>query len=692
VIALNFLWHLHQPDYRHPASGEYLLPWVRLHAVKGYSDLLAFLRRHEHASMTVNFSGILLEQLQDYAQGTAPDAFAQLSAKPAAELSPAERQFVLRNFFSANPRTLIRPHSRYRELFNKRNDLLRLVGAEQAAERFDEQDFTDLLVWFNLAWIGYTGQRRHDVLALIARGHGFQLEHQQQVLAIQAEMLRAVLPGYRELAEAGRIELSVTPYHHPILPLLIDLAEGYADQSDPLPEFKYPLDATEQLRRGLEIYQHNFGRPARGVWPAEGSVSDAALAQIAGAGVAWAATDQQNLPAQGQQPLAHLTPWHWHQDGSELTVFFRDTRLSDNISFEYAGWHGAVAGRHLANMARQLAGQSRLEQPVITIALDGENPWENYPDGGERFLGALAEEVAASPELAFRTPSQLLADAEIPALDRVSPGSWIGGNFNIWSRHPETRVAWRRLAQARRDLIDVFNGNVADQLLAAEGSDWFWWYGDDFQTEQAEQFDELFRAHLISAYEAAHRPVPDELYAPIRGERLPQALGEITALIQPQLDGRVTSFYEWQGAVRLTGDTLQTAMARTVNGGISEMWYGFSEDALFLRLDLSTQWLEQIHNSDCVLTVNFSQSERDTSHRFEFKAPAEAVEEAVAFAIDQIAEVRIKLEEAALAREALAYVWVELADGAGHSTRFPDSGLIPFMVISAGFADEHWVV
>lgn len=693
MIALNFLWHHHQPDYRQPASGEYLLPWVRLHGVRGYSDMLAFLRRYDHACMTVNFSGILLEQLQDYAAGTARDLYAQLSAKPGAELTPAERQFVLRNFFSGNPRTLIRPHPCYRELFNKRNDLVRLVGVEQAAERFGDQEFTDLLVWFNLAWIGFTGQRRYDVIELIAQGRDYTMEHQRRVLAIHAEMLRGLLPGYRALADTGRIELSFSPYHHPILPLLIDLAgEGYANQTDPLPEFRYAGDAQEQLLRGTEIYQRSFGRPPRGVWPAEGSISDEALELIAGAGVAWTASDQQNLPVDLRDPPAHLVPWRWRGGGSQLVVFFRDTRSADNISFEYGGWPGVVAGRHLTDMARDTASRSKSAYPVITIALDGENPWENYADGGELFLQVLAEEVASRDDLAFRTPTQLLEEASCPSLDRVSAGSWIGGNFNIWTRHSETRVAWRRLAQARRELIDVATGEVQAQLLAAEASDWFWWYGDDFHTEQPEQFDELFRAHLISAYQAARRPVPDEFYAPIHGERLPQALGEVTALIAPRLDGRVSTFYEWQGAARIAAAGLQSSMARSDDGGITELWYGFSQHSLFLRLDLSQGWLARLRESSCELALHLSQGERETARRFKFQAPASGRHEGVEFAVDQTIELRLTLEQSGLEQEALAYLWVELVDVHGSRTRFPDSGLIPFQVISADFADEHWIV
>ncbi|MBN2081111.1 hypothetical protein JW859_02770, partial [bacterium] len=593
MIALNLLWHQHQPDYRHPTSGEVILPWVRLHAVKGYADLLAVLKRYDSAAMTVNFSGILLEQLQQYAQNGVTDMFARLSSQPAAGLAQEERAFVLKHFFSGNPRTLIRPHLRYDQLLAKRNSLVRLVGFEDAIAKFTDQELTDILVWFNLAWIGFTGQQRCDVIDLIAQGREYSHEQQLQVLEIHHEIAREVLGGYQELADQGQIELTFTPYHHPILPLLIDLAgEGHHNDADPLPDYRYPQDAEEQVRRGMHWYQQCFGRMPRGAWPAEGSVSDAALGVFASAGVEWVATDQQNLPHECRGPLDHLAPRLWQGNGSRLTVFFRDTRLADNIGFEYAGWTGRVAGRHFVNMVKAMADQAQAAEPVVTVALDGENPWEGYPDGGEGFLCALIEEVAAHPEMQFSTPGRLLAAGGYPAIDHVSAGSWINGNFDIWSRHAETRTAWRRLAQARLDLIDICHDKIYDHLLAAEGSDWFWWYGDDFNTEQAEQFDELFRAHLISAYTAAGREVPDELYAPIISERLPEAVGEISALIKPRLDGRVSSFYEWRGAVRVSASGGQSSMARVTDGEITDLWYGFSATDLYIRLELSAEWRE----------------------------------------------------------------------------------------------------
>ncbi|MDQ3023591.1 MAG: glycoside hydrolase family 57 protein [bacterium] len=509
MVGINFLWHMHQPDYRPAGSERAILPWVRLHAVRGYLDMLSCLRAHPQMRCTVNFSGILLDQLLLYSKQPR-DYFAELSLRDAGSLSPAEAGFVVANFFSANVDQLIRPHDRYRELYEKRERMLAEQTWEQRAAQFDAQELTDLLVWFNLAWIGFTGRKRSDVQELMQSGRGFNLADQQQVIAIHDELVAQVLPGYR--AQVGTIELSFTPQHHPILPLLHDLAGvGTAVEGDALPWFSHPQDAAQHVRRGMQRFGDAFGKGPQGAWPAEGSVSNAALTTLADAGVRWAATDQQNHE---QGELAHLTPRIWQSDGREVLMFFRDTRLSDSIGFEYARWDPGDAVKDLIENITALGLQAQHEEPVVSIVLDGENPWENYADGGEAFLHGLFAALERHEVLQTVTPSELLGQSW-PVLESIRSGSWIGGNFDIWTKDAEARRAWCLLAQARRDLDDVAQSSVLDELLTAEASDWFWWYGGTFESDQKLQFDELFRGHLIAAYELARREVPAEMREPI---------------------------------------------------------------------------------------------------------------------------------------------------------------------------------
>lgn len=693
--SLCFLWHLHQPDYRLPGGGGGILPWVRLHAARGYNDLLSILRRYPALRSCVNFSGILLEQLGAAAQGET-DSYAALTARPAGSLDAQEREFVVRRFFSANAATLIRPHRRYWELFSRRQYAMETEGREDLSSLFSDEELADLLVWFNLAWIGFEGQRRPDVRALMMQGQSFRHADQLAVLRAQQEILAGLIPAYSELAREGLAELSFTPHFHPILPLVCDLrGQGRRDDADPLPDFRHPEDAAEQIRRGAAAFEAAFGFRAGGVWPAEGSVSDETLGFLAAEGLSWAATDQQNLP-QSHVPTAHGTPWLWQQYGREIAVFFRDTRLADNIGFDYSSWNAAQASRHLIEMVLGLARQVNHPHPVVTIALDGENPWEHYPGGGEPFLSALGERLAATADLDCRTPSEavqrLRSDGGLPGLGSVKAGSWIGGNFDIWSRHPETRSAWRRLAQAREDLAAVASPRVTELLLKAEGSDSFWWYGDDFVSDSNEQFDLLFRSNLIAAYEAAGRPVPPDLYEPICAAYRVAAVEEPGGLISPVLDGRVSSYFEWLGSVAIPLWTGQGSMAKSSGQVLREFRFGFSEDELCIRLDLNGHWKENWQERGGQVHVCLVQGAVDVCVPYNIPLGFAPGPLSSRLGLDSILELAVPIDELELARDAMAYFWLELCAPGIEPARFPSSGRVAIRIIPRNFGKRAWVV
>jgi alpha-amylase/alpha-mannosidase (GH57 family) len=693
VIGVNFLWHMHQPDYRPAGGGLAILPWVRLHAVRGYLDLLAVLEQHASMHCVVNFSGILLDQLLTYTSESR-DLFAQLSLRDPADFSHDEVGFALANFFSANLDTLVRREPRYWELYQKR---------ESGATDFNDQELRDILVWFNLAWIGFTGRQHGDVQELIAKGREFNADDQQQVIAIHEQLLAEVIPRYKTLADNGAIELSFTPYHHPILPLLHDLAtEGTVVNGDTLPEFSWTTDAAEQVKRGMQLYERAFGRPAAGAWPAEGSVSDNALATLADAGVRWAATDQQNLPEGG---LAHLQPWRWRRDGRELLLFFRDTLLADKVGFDYARWDAHDAAADLVGNIHRLGQQSGLEWPVVSVILDGENPWEAYPDGGEAFLHLLFTQLAENPDLECVTPSMLL-DKQWPTLDHIHAGSWIGGNFDIWTKDKEARQAWRLLARTRIDLAGEADTPVCqstandadksvcatnpalDHLLAAEGSDWFWWYGDTFQSEQKPQFDALFRGHLIRAYELAGLEVPEEMYAPILSVANASVHTEAPAIINPTIDGRA-DFFEWRGAHTVSSTAGQGAMATTAASGIRALQYGFGPQELYLRLDLSAELMHRLASTEPKLRVCLRQADPAKCIMVSI-APGRRHSENTRVAVRECVELAVSLG-ALEASTGTARLWLELVLDSDR-IRFPANGMIPLHLPVLDEMLSEWIV
>ena len=607
-LELAIVWHMHQPVYTDPASGEAILPWVRLHASRAYYDMARVLERHPAARVHVNLVPSLLDQLEACAAGRTPDRFLSLTRKPAVELTPPEREFILKNFFMVDWETEVRPIPRYTELLERRGRDLGHVDLPQAARDARPGELLDLQLLFNLAWTGFALREEEPALAaLFAKGRGFTEEDKRLVLAAQERAVREIVPLYRRLSEAGQIELTSTPYYHPILPLLIDSDSAREALPDrPMPtRFRAPDDAREQVRRARESHARRFGRPPAGMWPAEGSVSTAAAALFASEGVRWIASDEgvlfQSLPAPAPRSALYR-PYRFATTSGDISIVFRDRGLSDLIGFTYSKLPAEAAVRdlwgHLAAIGRAAAevpGDPG-EPPLVCLILDGENPWEHYPQSGRDFLHRLCEalerrEGGVTPVLL----GERLAAPPRDELPRLHAGSWIESSFRIWIGHEEDRAAWealgatRRLWEAARDqgLDPKLLAAARDQILIAEGSDWFWWYGDDFTTESAAEFDALFRGWLTAACKSLGVAPPPALDAPISRAALRQVGAGGRApddLLRPTIDGLVTIFGEWSGAGFLPGLGERGAMYQA-QPPFTGLHYGFDLERLYLRLD-----------------------------------------------------------------------------------------------------------
>ncbi|HTY08528.1 MAG TPA: glycoside hydrolase family 57 protein, partial [Candidatus Edwardsbacteria bacterium] len=456
-LNVAFLWHMHQPCYRSPGNRAFRLPWVRLHALKDYFDMVRATDRFPGLRVTFNLVPSLLDQLAGYAEG-ASDVHLDLTALPAAELGEQQRCQVLRDFFMANWQTMIRPHPRYWELLEKRGCNFREADLPRIARRFTAADLLDLQVWFTLSWVDPLHfEQRADLRELRQKGRGFTEQDKQVLLAQQAEILRSIIPAYRAAWEAGRIEVSTTPYYHPILPLLCD--SDVARQCMPgaalPPRFAYPGDAAAQIARGLDYAERLLGRRPAGIWPSEGSVSEQAYDLIAAAGARWLATDEGILARSLALPVRadagqRYQAWALRGQGSPA-VFFRDQQLSDLIGFSYAGWKAADAAQDMVGRLEQIASGlgAAAERHVVPIMLDGENCWEFYPGDGREFLDRLYAGLQASDRLQCCTFSDYLDRHQPDALPRLAPGSWINGDFGIWIGQDEDNQAWTLLLRAR---------------------------------------------------------------------------------------------------------------------------------------------------------------------------------------------------------------------------------------------------
>lgn len=597
MINLCFVWHMHQPLYKDLVTGQYRLPWTRFHALKDYYGMVKILDEFPDVHQTFNLVPSMVLQIEDYASGNAADPFLACAIKPAEALSEAEREFVLKYFFQANAGRMIYRYPRYGELY----DAWQRLGAnpQKARQLFSAQDFRDLQVLSQLAWFDEEFQE-HDpgVRALLAKERSYSPDDQALMARKEREILARVIPVYREFAGRGQIEISTTPFYHPILPLICDSdIAGVSHPGIPLPtRFRYPGDALHQLRAAREFIEREFGRAPVGLWPSEGSVSDEALSLAAEAGFEWAASDNGVLGQTLQQtPGAEVTyrSYLWKQQGHRLRMIFRDHFLSDQVGFVYSRMDSVEAAGHfleliLAN-ARPLAANG--ENVLVPIILDGENAWEYYFQNGRPFLRELYRRISESSEMAALTVADALRVDQPREIDRIFPGSWINANFDVWIGDQEDNQAWEYLLRARQTFDEVAASvpeesrrMAFEELLIAEGSDWCWWYGPEHKSENRREFDELYREHLTSVYRLLQLPPPEELSRPILTTEYHDPHVRPVNPIHPEIDGEVTSYFEWMGAGHLRLDTRSGAMhgERTL---ARELYYGVDKENLYLRLD-----------------------------------------------------------------------------------------------------------
>jgi len=554
---------MHQPDYRDFMSGEFVLPWTYLHAIKDYTDMAFHIEHNPAAKATFNFVPVLLDQLEEYATqfaaGDVRDPLLRLLAEPdLGAITPEQRKLILDSCFRCNHATMVTPFPHYHRLHN----IFRMLEqeSEDVFTYVSGQYLADLLVWYHLSWIGESIRRSSKLVPqLMAKGYDFTNEERQALFALIGNLIADLIPRYRKLVQNGQIELSTTPHYHPILPLLLDFNSARdAVHEMPLPETKrYPGGLTRARRHiesAVETHVQRFGQAPCGVWPAEGGVSQAALMLLAKQDFKWAATGEgvlanSLLHAYGESGLLpnkhHLYKPYRVSDGRDsIAMFFRDDRLSDKIGFEYSKWYGRDAVNDFIYELEQILQQyPEGETPVVSIILDGENAWEYYPYNGYYFLSELYEALGEHPNIEMATFSDVTRQcapisigedqAQVesvpgPSGPSIAPeslpglvaGSWVYGNFSTWIGDPAKNRAWDLLCEAKQSydmvmsngLLTPAEKEVAERQLAdCEGSDWFWWFGDYNPSHSVSSFDRLYRRNLSNLYRLLKLPVPASL-------------------------------------------------------------------------------------------------------------------------------------------------------------------------------------
>ena len=714
MTRVALLWHMHQPFYQDLVTGEHILPWVRLHALKDYYGMAALLREFPRVKATFNLVPSLLVQLEAFADDRAQDRSLTVSLSPADRLTPADVAFMRSHFFHAQRQRMIDPYPRYAELLARRDD------------NYSVDDLRDLQVWHKLVWIDpfyLDGDPR--IRALIAKGRNYTEDDKAALRAVELEILRRVVPEYRDGVARGQIEVSASPFYHPILPLLCDTdvyLRTHPEARRPRHPFARPEDAAAQLELAAGYHARVFGRPPGGLWPSEGSVSDAMVPLAAQAGFQWMATDELILArtlgatfsrdghGHLEQPERLYLPYVVRTGGASIACAFRDHVLSDLIGFTYAGWSADSAaddfvGRIVEAGRRFRARSSGGEDALIPIILDGENAWEHFEGGGRPFLRALYGRLEHHPELRTVTMSEGCADA-VQELPGIFPGSWIDANFYIWIGHADDQRAWSQMADARDALADAEATAAAapqinlaaahEEVLIAEGSDWCWWYGDDHSSEHDHAFDELFRLHLRNAYRLMGRPIPDELYEtnistlPVTGHA---AQSEPSMLIAPTIDGEETSYFEWLGAglyeVPTTAGAMHQADRRPPR--IAAVRFGCDRESVFVRID-GAEPIQDLLADGHRVAVKFNGTGGSTLTvradigRLAVSGPATA-----AVAVGRLLEASVRLEELGVSAGHPMALVVTVSDASGAEIeRHPAHRPIQLVTPDAEFESRNW--
>jgi len=715
------MWHMHQPLYKSAATGDYILPWVRLHATKGYLDIASKMLEFPEVGQTINIVPSLVFQIRDYLSSDVTDRFKAVTAMPAEELSPDERKFILKYFFSINWDNCIRPIPRYWSLLRKRGMSIDHTEIDIVLGRFSTDDFRDLQVLFNLAWLGFTARKEPLVQDLIEKGHGFTDEEKASLLRYQDECLARLIDLWSKLGADTAAEISTSPFYHPILPLVSN--SNNADKQVPGEvlrkiNFNYPEDASAQVRRAISFMSSLLGIRPQGMWPSEGSVSNDIIEIFHKEGLRWIATDKeilmQSKVADCGQPVVHTEPYRIPVGDGEVAIFFRDTHLSDAIGFEYHKRCGADAAEEFLASIKKLAEANATDRsPIVSVILDGENPWEYYSDGGEAFLTALFDDLSRSKSGVRPTTFSGYLDNHGAGrtIESLYAGSWIRHNFLIWIGDGEKDRAWKFLSQARKIIKEYFERNpeasadlkaeVFEHIYAAEGSDWFWWYGEPFHTKFDSVFDLLFRQHLIKVYELLGKGVPGELKQPNTSEARFIADREPVDVVSPIIDGKITSYFEWVASGMYLPKISGTVMARDREPLFKAVYWGFDGKNLFIRLDLSEK---STIGSGLTLVIRFyhpghifiSLPLDESCEGYCFNKPAsEQLSEYRRMkpaAVADIAEIGIPFEDLGAEGGDHVSFAVYLAKGADYIERCPFDGTINFTAPGTDYRTQMWKV
>lgn len=606
-ISIAFYWHMHQPVYQLNPDGDFLMPWVRLHGVKDYLDMALILNDFKNLKLNFNLVPVLLDALLDYAQRDYHDIHSRLTISEVSELTNDDKEFILNNFFDANYASMIFPYEHYNNLYQKR-----FASDKTSIEDFSDQEYSDIMAWFNLAWIDPIYRKMYPELnKLYEKKENYTFKDRIDIIEFHREIIRKIIPTYRDFIEKNRIEVTTSPYYHPILPILLDIQSSQKNLLSPdlsFVDLKMADDAKIQTKSALDRMEELFGRLPKGIWPSEHCVSPQTLDLFKELGLQWAITDEgiltksidfefvRDFKGYLEDPYYLTKSYEYKTKNSQIQMIFRDSVLPNLISFEYANHDPKLAANDLYDRIKVIQNKlqsSPDEHHLITIAMDGENSWENYQQDGATFLKAIYTLIEEDKTLETVLISDYLdREKQHKQLKKIHSGSWINKNFQLWLGEPVKNLAWSYLKQVKDDLMEFIEQNpdnpniqaAQKELMIAQGSDWFWWYGEPNDSGQDHIFDYLFREHLKNVYRMVGLNPPSYLDSAI-----------ISIFTKPSISPRRTITPKIDGIDAPDDDEwLNAGCIEVPNGPIlgenklfDKICYGADENNFYLRLYIS---------------------------------------------------------------------------------------------------------
>jgi alpha-amylase/alpha-mannosidase (GH57 family) len=690
-LNVAILWHLHQPSYWDTGLGKYRYPWAFLHAARHYHAMAYLARLHPEVRLTFNLTPVLLEQLDHYSREDAGDVLLDVLRKPANDLDEEEVRRLLDHVFKLNAATMIDPFPRYREL----RGLLAGALAKSRSPRMRPQEVLDLQTLYLLTWCGSPARDEEPIVGLITKERDYTEVDKAQVFGVLRELVRGTVPLFREIQEAGIAELSTTPYYHPILPLVVDCEVARQSRPDVHLEgvdFHYPGDAEWHVTAAAKAFRDRFGFEPIGMWPAEGSVSDEALALLSHQGIQWAATDEAVLARSLGRSPGLVEKHRPYRVGDKILVYFRDRELSDRIGFIYSGWDPVTAADDIIVRLQGIRdGLKGAEGACVTIILDGENPWEYYPDRGVGFLNRLYEELVRTPDIRPVRFRDHLEMARPGGLAHVVPGSWIDANFDTWIGAAEKNHAWKLLSAARKKLAaEAPDAEVPVEFYRAEGSDWFWWLGPGHDTPYEASYENLFRLNLKEGLKKVGIEVPPIFH--VATPILPSPIFQHPMhIFTPKIDGRMGSYYEWIAAGFYRAS--EGSFHRT-NRRLARVRFGFDTENLYLRLEGDIEPIRKERDAKIIVEVVRPRPARlvFAGGRLTLVRDGETSASTGRAAIEAVVEILIPLAELGGKVGDMAEFAVAIQVGEETVDRLPQFGSVALQVPPADFGRENWSV